>query len=554
MDPRLSAQDVVRCDLCKDNVVQNYCDYCHVKLCKPCIGEHISDEYDKHKIVPFQQRKSTLIFPNCKKHSKETCKLQCMSCNNSICAKCSILKEHKDHNVVDLEDSYNSKNENIKKDTAEIENVISPTYEEIRKALESQIASLDGEYEKITTIVSKQGEEWHKEIDKTIEQMKNEIDEIKVSHRGILIKHLKEIKQIESLINENLSTLKDLQRKSNVVSTVIEYQSKNVEFGKLPPKIHVTVPTFCPRPVDRIEAKKLIGSIKPLKSTTNKNGYTLKKQRGSSRELLDTPVVINTFNTGYTNLRKVSFHSEQEIWASAEVSEIKCYNINGNTINAIETKSGEYPDDLAVTREGYLIYTDREFRTVNKVVNGQIKEIIILQGWIPGNLCVTSFGDLLLVMCDDAKTQTKIVRYAGAIKKQTIQFDENGKPLYSCEYKIQYLSENRNLDVCVADRAAGAVVVVDQAGKLRFRYTGHPTKSKESPFIPRGITTNSLSQILTADGGNSCVHILDQDGQLLRYIDNKMFDNLVGMSADNLDNLYVAEYNSGDVKVIKYLK
>lgn len=64
MDPRLSAQDVVRCDICKDNLVQNYCDFCHVKLCKLCIGEHISDEFDKHKIVPFQQRKSPPDFSN----------------------------------------------------------------------------------------------------------------------------------------------------------------------------------------------------------------------------------------------------------------------------------------------------------------------------------------------------------------------------------------------------------------------------------------------------------------------------------------------------------
>ncbi|XP_011435714.2 B-box type zinc finger protein ncl-1 [Magallana gigas] len=552
MDPRLSAQDVIRCDLCKDNVVQNYCDYCHVKLCKLCIGEHISDEYDKHKIVPFQQRKSTLIFPSCMKHSKETCKLQCMSCNNSICAKCSILKEHKDHNVVDLEDSYNSKKENIKKDTEEIENVISPTYEEIRKALESQIASLDGEYEKITTIMSKQGEEWHKEIDRAIEQMKNEINEIKVSHRDILMKHLKEIKQIESMIKENLSILKDLQRESNIVSRIIEYKSRNNELGKLPPKIHVTAPTFCPRPVDRIEAKKLIGSIKPLTSTTIENGYTMKKQRGSSRELLDTPVVINTFNTGYTNLKNVSFYSEQEIWASARVSEIKCFNIKGNAINAIKTRSGENPNDIAVTSEGCLLYTDWELRTVNKVVNGQIEEIITLQGWIPSNICVTSSGDLLLEMCNDDESHCKVVRYSGSVEKQTIQNNENGKPLYSGDYKIKYIAENRNLDICVADLAARAVVVVSQAGKLRFRYTGHP--SKENPFKTRGITTNSQGQILIADGGSLCIHILDQDGHFLSHIDNRMFDDPNGICVDTLDNLYVTEYNTGDIKVIKYLK
>ncbi|XP_052679375.1 uncharacterized protein LOC128160139 [Crassostrea angulata] len=551
MDPDLSFQDVVRCDFCTDNVVQNYCDFCHVKLCKLCIGEHISDEYDKHKIVPFKQRKSTLIFPNCKKHSKETCKLQCMSCNNSICAKCLILKEHKDHNVVDLEDSYNSKKENIKKDTEEIENVISPTYEEIRKSLESQIVSLDGEYGKIIIIMSKQGEEWHKEIDRAIEQMKNEINEIKVSHRGILVKHLKEIKQIETMIKENLSTLKDLQRESNVVSRIIEYSSRNNEFGKLPPKIHVTMPTFCPRPVDRIEAKKLIGSIKPLTSTTNENGYTLRKQRGSSRELLDTPVIINKFNTGYTNLKNVSFYSEQEIWASAQVSEIKCFNIKGNSINAIKTKSEEYPSDKAVTRDGCLLFSDYKLRTVNKVVNGQIKEIITLQGWIPLYLCVTSSDDLLVVMWDEDKPQYKVVRYSGSVEKQTIQYDKDGKPLYSEAYKIKFIAENRNLNICVADRAAGAVVVVSQAGKLRFRYTGHP--SKENPFIPRGITTNSQSQILVADCGNLCIHILDQDGQFLRHIDNIMFDDPTGMCVDTLDNLFVAEYTTGDIKVIKYI-
>lgn len=46
----------------------------------------------------------------------------------------------------------------------------------------------------------------------------------------------------------------------------------------------------------------------------------------------------------------------------------------------------------------------------------------------------------------------------------------------------------------MADPSAGAVVVVNKARKLRFRYTGHP--SKENPFIPRGITTNSQCKFL----------------------------------------------------------
>lgn len=49
MDPHQN--DVPRCDLCETAIVQSYCDFCYTNLCKPCIGEHISNEYDKHKIA-----------------------------------------------------------------------------------------------------------------------------------------------------------------------------------------------------------------------------------------------------------------------------------------------------------------------------------------------------------------------------------------------------------------------------------------------------------------------------------------------------------------------
>lgn len=552
MDSRLSAQDVVRCDQCKDNVVESYCDVCHVKLCKPCIGGHISDGYDKHIIVSFHQRKSTLIFPICKTHSTETCKLECISCTIFICAKCSISEEHKGHDIKDLEDIYNSKKANIEFDAEEFETVISPTYEEITKELESQIAGLDGEYEKLTKLISKQGEELHDKIDAVIDQMKHEIDVIKEDHQDILKKHLKEIKEIESLIIENLGTLKDIQRESNMVSKVMEYKSRNNDFKKLPPKVHVLLPSFCPNQMEKEKVENLIGSITPLISTIEENGYTLKKQKMPYRELLDASEVINAFNTGYKYLRSISFYSMDEIWTCGQGSKIKCFNMNGNSINAIKTKSGEEPDDIAVTSDGCLLYSDRKTKTINKVMNGQIERLIKLQKWTPTYLCVTSSRDLLVGMSHEFKSQNKIVRYSGAVEKQTIKYDEDNTFLYSRENGAKYITENKNLDICVADRAAGAVVVVNQSGKLRFRYKNH--HFKENPFIPRGITTNSQSQILTADLSNLCIHILDQDGQFLNYINFTSINEPGGLCVDTLDNLFVAEYKTGDVKVIKYLK
>nr|XP_019923252.2 uncharacterized protein LOC105329443 isoform X3 [Crassostrea gigas]XP_034306463.1 uncharacterized protein LOC105329443 isoform X3 [Crassostrea gigas]XP_034306464.1 uncharacterized protein LOC105329443 isoform X3 [Crassostrea gigas] len=550
MDPRHSAQDVVRCDLCKENIVQSYCDICHVSLCNPCIGDHISDGYHKHVIVPFQERKSTLKFPLCEIHSKETCKLQCKSCDVFLCVICSASHEHKDSDYIVLEDICKTKKEGIVMDTEEIEKLIAPTYEEIRKDLIDQIAMLDGEYEKITTVISEQGEKWHTEVNRVINKMKNEITEIKEKHRAILEKHLNEIKQIESLILGNLSALRELEE-SNDVSVILDYRPRIKEFRKLPAKVHVILPSFSPKPISGEQFYEIVGSLKPYISTTDGNGYKIKSPEVPHRELLDIPEIFNTFNTGYTSLRSISFYIEEEIWTSAISGDIKCFSTVGKCMKTITTKSNKIPSDIAVTRDGDLLYCDSNVKTLNKIRDGKTEEIIKLQGWTPINLCVTSTGDFLLSMYNDDSTQSQVVRYSGSTEKQSIQFDNEGNPLYSGNYYIKYIKENRNYDICVADWEAGAVVVVNHDGKLRWRYTGLPSGAKKNPFKPRGIITNSQSQILTADYDNNCIHILDQDGQFLRYIEN--VKNPDGLCVDNHDNLYVAEYLTGDVKVIRYL-
>ncbi|XP_052678656.1 uncharacterized protein LOC128159567 [Crassostrea angulata] len=554
MDPQSSAQDVHRCDLCETAIVHSYCDFCHVNLCKPCIGEHIADGYDKHKIVPFQERRSTLIYPKCGTHQHKNCEFQCESCNNIfVCSSCTASEQHRGHIFVDTSTVYKTQKENIEKDTEELVNLISPTYEEIASDLANQLANLDGGYEKLTTIMSKQGEQWHREIDIVINKMKTEINNIKVKHKDILKKHLNEIRQIQSLIQQTLLAMKEI-KKSTEVSSTIEYSSKIREFSKLPPMVQVSLPTFISKPIDREKLYSLFGQITPLSTATEENVLSLKQPNTSVRELLDEPELVATIQTGYEELRNVTCLNDGSIWTSGETNDIKCFNIQGSLLQTIQTKSGKPPTDIAVDSDGNLLYSQLSIRTVYKVKNGKTEVLIRLQGWRPIQLCVTSTGDLLVTMYSDDKTQSKVVRYSRSTEKQTFQFDNEGKPLYSGNNNTKYITENRNHDICVADWGAGAVVVVNQDRKLRCRYTGHPSVTKKNPFRPWGITTDSQSRILTADSDNHCIHILDQNGQFLRYIDNCDLEYPYDLCVDNNDNLFVCESNKGNVKKIKCLK
>lgn len=116
-------------------------------------------------------------------------------------------------------------------------------------------------------------------------------------------------------------------------------------------------------------------------------------------------------------------------------------------------------------------------------------------GWIPLSISSTVFCNILVVMIKDEHKdedkETKVVRYVYSKEEQSIQFDDLNQPLYSSGSTSKYISENKNHDICVADYEASAVVVVNQAGKLRFRYTA-TLSTKEELFKPSGISTANV--------------------------------------------------------------
>lgn len=219
--------------------------------------------------------------------------------------------------------------------------------------------------------------------------------------------------------------------------------------------------------------------------------------------LIDKPQIITDIdiNTQSRDLCSISCLSDENVWVGERNERtIKLFNFQGELVKSIPTKSKNMPRDITVTKSDDLVYTDYADHTVNivKGENVDVQELIRLQQWRPVSVCSTRFGDLLLIMDSLDKKQTKVLRYSDYKENQSIQFNEKGQPLYSSGGDIKYISENRNGDICVSDYIAYALVVVNQAGKFRFTYTGPPFLTKR-PFEPYGITTDSHGRILTAE-------------------------------------------------------
>lgn len=91
------------------------------------------------------------------------------------------------------------------------------------------------------------------------------------------------------------------------------------------------------------------------------------------------------------------------------------------------------------------------------------------------------------------RRRSKVVRYSGITITQIIENSNQGKSLLSVDDKsLLHLTENRNREICVADYAGKAVVLMDGSGDLRFKYTGHNLSAqlKNKMFNPTAIVSD----------------------------------------------------------------
>ncbi|XP_061165671.1 uncharacterized protein LOC133174583 [Saccostrea echinata] len=533
-------QGFICCQLCP-NLVEHHCNLCNVDLCLSCIPNHMADKSKKHEVVAYTYREeNTFILPTCSLHNKNRCEMFCQRCKEAICIQC-LMDSHKNHEYADITEILQNIKKQILADTKELETIIVPKYKHAEEK------TIDAEFDKVISDIEIHEEKICQAVSEVCIQFKAEIAKQKEEAVKKSEEDLEEIVETEEEVKQIIQKNKYILR-SNDSSAIINYQSKNRDFLTSPKFITPCQEVF----LDCVKQGQIVGMFGFLKFGND----SIRQRR--MLEMMDNPELVSTIQTPYDK--------ENPLWRLLCVGKYK-FMISGRekTFRLIDTSSS-IVQKIHIRGIVFSLTCNLQEEPVFSLSNAtskhtkiyiykknKVKILLRIPDWCPVGLCYAENGDLVVSMRSKDEIQSRVIRYSLLTRIQRMQYDSKGQPLFSTGvFTGLQLTENGNRNICVADYAGGAVVVIDSSGGLRYKYKGNLSKqSKYTDFRPCEIVADVNTQILICDQSNNIVHITDCDGNFVRYIE---YPCNGGMSIDMDHNLVLGDSNSGKIQFIKYLE
>nr|XP_022297080.1 tripartite motif-containing protein 5-like [Crassostrea virginica] len=544
---------------------QFYCNACHRPLCEQCRDQHQKSPNTKnHEIVLYRHHKHQLPVELCQDHPTRNKELFCRECSIPICSKCSIMKEHRGHDIDDLEEIYADKYAVWQGEFSKIQKYFLPTTNGLKSDIEEDFTEIKNTMESIRTSMKTEAESLKKLVDEVTSES---IENTHTMEKSLL----KMLKSQETTYDDYITYLwkmsDEFQEYLSITNQKLLF-TKTLKIQPIPETTKPVPPEFTAGQFSKNDVTKLLGKVnvpnkKPQKrkiqlmEAESAHMKSTEKQLEQSKENSDMKPTLS-LSSSVTKVREysvpgvdrayhVSVDKSGRFWVSDDKGNLVQTDLQGNLLQKIQT-SGDNGYHTA-TQDGDLIYRDKDKKVIYRITQDQkITEFIKTGYWRPISIHSSRInGDILVGMVKDK--EAKVTRYSKAGKEiQNIQRDNQGHELYRYPY---YITENINGDICTSDINTKKVMVVNKSGQHRFSYTG-----QGSGFFPRGICTDVLGHILVCDSDSSTVHLLDQDGGFLSVIPSPQQGIYIplGVCVDDEHNLYVGQYFTNTVTVYKYLQ
>ena len=544
---------------------QFYCNNCHRLFCQQCKDEHLkSPETQIHEIVLYRYCKHQLPIEKCKLHPKRNIDIFCKECHIPLCSKCSTKKEHKRHTFDDLEDIYAEKYTLQQSELAKIPRYFLPTTQGLKTDIKEDITDIRNVMESIRTSMKVEAES----LKNLVDEVKSENLEHAFTVGGSLLKMLQSQRTTYDAYIAYLECMTDKFQKHLSFTNQKLLFSKTLRIKTIPEITKPVPPVFTRGQFNKKDVAKLLGrvhvpntkqvrrEIKPMEALSTHVNFSAKQvEQCKEKSIKLQTLAMSSFvskimeyslpdvNSAY----HITVDKAGRLWVSDEGGNLVQTDLQGNLLQKIQT-SGGYEGYHTATLDGDLIYTDRDKRVIFRIKPDRIiTEFIKTGDWTPISIyssCIN--GDILVGMITGKKA--KVTRYSKTGKElHSIQRDNKGQDMYSAP---DYITENKNGDICTSDSNKLAVVVVNKLGQRRFSYTGQGSK-----LSPWGICTDIRCHILVCEEVSESVHMLNQDGKFLSIIlsPNQGIKFSRSVCLDVKNYLYVGQSKTSTVTVYNYL-
>ncbi|KAJ8301021.1 hypothetical protein KUTeg_022540 [Tegillarca granosa] len=577
------------CDLCdaKIDYQLSKCLVCNVYMCRTCTTAHqrvLASK--KHNIVPRIERapsKTKDVSQMCKTHKDEEIIFHCNPCNDYICSEC-ILGDHKGHDGVKFKDFANQKRRemNVKLNQARISQKSEIT--KIIKHIEEKEKENDDNDKDTENQIENRMKQIIADVNKNINCLTEEKTKIHQQNKDKLEAVKSQVKQGSPNFNILCTEYSELLRTGSDMEVVMSETEMYQNLQSVPSvdtdiDMHIKKSCFVPGKTDDKTLVSLCGyvqsfpdeeflSSQPEPGSSSIDSRYSKSSLGvqthpeshsaETKLLAELQPERNKFSRDFSpNVRVMSSFSiiaecVQSICSLSDDSAIINYYMrcDCDVVSVDEQVKNTFkfdflPGDIKMTSHDNIIVTDNRKPLLHKLTTKGVKtQTISTSPLRPVALCEATDGNLLVSLVD--KPSHKVGKSS---RRLVSRITMDGNTIESYEYQNTSrlftwphgVSENINKDICVVDRTSktsGRLVVVDNKGKLRYTYDGQKLNHS---FYPRDVKCDKSGHVIVNDRNNIKVHILDLNGQFIRYIadENILKDNPICLELDKNDIVWV---------------
>ena len=192
-------QEVVECGLCQIPV-SFFCRRCGLNLCDSCVPVHLRVKSKfGHDVVDHASKDDDDVCW-CDSHPENKCSAYCKVCDVPICILCASIK-HRSHEISELHDKVeellrdiNRENDRLQSFRHEMKTLLDHTTK--------QLFSLSSVYQKKKDEVTVRWEDWHKQIDKVVKKLHQQLDELKEENKASIEKQKREFEDMIGKMDE----------------------------------------------------------------------------------------------------------------------------------------------------------------------------------------------------------------------------------------------------------------------------------------------------------------------------------------------------------------